>query len=138
MSDAIGYMDRRIIVQQPTDSRDDFGGITTTWGTYVSRWANIFYSKKAGENYDAARKTSMYNVLFTLRADAGTRGVNTKMRILYEGIIYDIRAISERADEFRRMYLTIEAEQKGPDDGNIAAGIGDESGAGANVWGWVQ
>ena len=135
----IGKLDRRIIVQTPTDSRDEYGGVETTWATYVERWCNVRYATtpRAGEAYTADRKTSMYTILFTLRRDSGTKGINPKMRILYDGLIYDIRAISERADEYRKMYLTIEAEQKGPDDGNIAYFIGDEPGSG-NVWGWAQ
>ena len=133
-----GKLDRRIVVQQPTDSKDGFGGITRTWATYVTRWASVTYTKKAGEQYEIDRKTSIYTVLFIIRSDSGTRGINEKMRIVYEGMLYDIRAVSERADEFRKMYLTIEAEQKGPDDSTIASGIGDDGNESGAVWGWVE
>ena len=132
--DRIGKMDSRIIVQQPTDSQDAFGGTVRTWATYVTRWAAINYAKKAGEQYEIDRKASMYTIMFTIRSDSGTRGINPKMRILFDGKVYDIRAISERADEYRKMYLLIEAEQKSPEDSTIAAAIGDEAQAG--VWGW--
>ena len=134
----IGKMDRRIIVQRPTVSQDDFGGAVTTWATYVTRWCNIRYvtGASATEKYEADRKTSMYTIQFFLRSDSGTRGINHTMRILYEGKVYDIRAISERADEYRKMYLLIEGEQKSPEDSTIAAAIGDEANAG--VWGWSE
>ena len=132
----VGKLDRRILVQQPTDSQDDFGGTVTTWATYVSRWAAIRYTK-GNEGYQVERKNALYTLLFTDRSDTGTRGITEKMRIIYEGKLYDIRQITERTDEFRIMYITIEAEQKGPEDSTIASGIGDEPGAG-DVWGWAE
>jgi SPP1 family predicted phage head-tail adaptor len=112
---SIGALDRRIVIQTPTESRDTFGGVTSTWATYATRWANIRYAKNA-EAFPADRKTSMYSVHFIVRSDSVTRAATTKMRVSYDSKIYDIRAISERADEYRKMYLLIEAEQKGPDN----------------------
>lgn len=110
--DNVGKMDRRITVQTPTEARDDFGGFTTTWGTYCERWANLRYSRPAGESYPADRKTSIYTALFTIRRDSTTKDITAKMRISYDSKTWDIRAISEKADEFRKMYLIIEAEAK--------------------------
>lgn len=114
MSDTIGKMDRRITIQNVTESRDSFGGFTQSWATYATRWASIKYTR-ANENYNAQRKQELYTILFTIRRDSTTKLITEKMRIQYEGNIYDIRSITERTDEHRRMYLTIEGENKGPD-----------------------
>lgn len=114
MSDMIGKMDRRITIQNVTESRDSFGGFTQSWATYATRWASIKYTR-ANESYNAQRKQELYTILFTVKRDSVTKLITEKMRISYESNIYDIRSITERTDEFRRMYLTIEGENKGPD-----------------------
>lgn len=122
--DTIGKLDRRITIQSASDVKDGYGGVTRTWGTYVDRWANIKYTR-GSEGYQADRKNALYTILFTLRRDSGTKGINQKMRIKYEGMIYDIVSISERTDEYRRMYLTIEGEQKGPEDSTYPTQVPD-------------
>lgn len=112
----VGELDRRIVIQETTESVEADGSITDSWGTYKTRWASIRYVKKSSEAYEAGRKTSMYNVVFIIRSDSETRAITTKMRISYDSKIYDIRAINEQATEYRKMYLAIEAEQKGPDN----------------------
>ena len=110
-----GKLDRRIVIQSTTQTRETDGGIIDTWGTYATRSASITYTRAAGESNEVGRKTSIYQVLFTVRSDTTTRAITTKMRISYDSKFWDIRAVSERADEYRKMYLTIEAEFTGPD-----------------------
>lgn len=110
-----GKLDRRIIIQSTTQTRDTDGGIINTWSTYATRWASIGFTTKRGESFEAGRKTSIYQVLFTLRRDSTTAAITTKMRISYDSKYWDIRAVSERADQYRKMYITIEAEHTGPD-----------------------
>lgn len=112
----VGELDRRIVIQSTTESVELDGSITDSWATYATRWASIRYAKKASEDYEAGRKTSMYTVIFIVRSDSTTRAITKKMRISYDSKIYDIRAINEQATEYRKMYLSIEAEQKGPDN----------------------
>jgi len=38
-----GSLDRKIVIQQQTTTRDDFGGQNITWGTYKTVWANVRY-----------------------------------------------------------------------------------------------
>lgn len=118
VADKIGKLDRRITIQTPTDSRDTYGGVVPSWATYATRWANVRYvsNQSASESFPADRKTSRYSIQFTVRSDTTTQAMTTKMRISFDSKIYDIRSISERADEYRKMYLLIEAEQKGTDN----------------------
>lgn len=113
--DKVGAMDRRIIFQLATESRDTFGGVTVSWATHLTRWANLRYTRAAGESMESGRKTSIYQAIFTVRRDTQTAALTTKHRISYDSKFWDIRSISEKADDYRKMYLVIEAEVTGPD-----------------------
>lgn len=115
MMDRIGKMDRRIVIESASEARDDYGGIQETWSTYATRWAQMKYTPKAGEAYEAQRKTSDYNVQFIIRSDTTTRAITPKMRVNYDSKLYDIRAVSEIGKEYRDMYLMLEVEYNRPD-----------------------
>jgi head-tail adaptor len=114
----VGTLDRRIIFQLATESRDTFGGVTVTWATHLTRWANLRYTRfgvVGRESMEAGRKTSIYQAIFTVRRDTQTAALTTKHRISYDSKFWDIRSISEKADDYRKMYLVIEVEVTGPD-----------------------
>lgn len=113
--DRIGKMDRVIVIQSTTQTRETDGGIIDTWGTYATRYASITYTRKAGESNEASRKTSLYQAIFNVRRDSLTKNITTKMRVSYDSKYWDIRAVSERSDEYRKMYMVLEVEHTGPD-----------------------
>jgi len=132
----IGSLDRRITVQKPTESRDDYGGLITTWATFAVRWAALSYRRANTEDYPADKKTSFYRAMFTVRSDSVTRQITPKMRIVYDGKVWDIHAITEKMTELRKMYLLIEVEANDTELNTTASAIGDEANAG--VWGWEE
>ena len=115
MNTAVGSLDRRIVFQSVTETQDDFGGITRSWATYATRWANLRYTRAAGESMQSGKKTSIYQAIFTVRRDTLTAALTTKHRISYDSKFWDIRSVSEKADDYRKMYLVVEAEVTSPD-----------------------
>ena len=118
MNTAVGTLDRRIVFQSVTETQDDFGGITRSWATYATRWANLRYTRfgvVGRESTEAGRKTSIYQAIFTVRRDSLTAALTTKHRISYDSKFWDIRSVSEKADDYRKMYLVVEAEVTSPD-----------------------
>jgi head-tail adaptor len=114
----VGKLDRRITIESLTESRDDFGGVVETWATLATRWAGVETAGGArgsgDEGYDAGQKLDYNSIFFTLRRDNTTKLINAKSyRIVYDGDTYDIRNVNEQYDQYRRMYVVIEAKYKG-------------------------
>jgi len=100
-----GLMDELVTVQQFSTTTDaNTGEKIRNWSTYSTAWARVVESESGNENVDADRIEHKQTVVFTLRHDAG---INTKMRIVWEGKNYNIVNIADLA---RRMYLVIQTE----------------------------
>lgn len=87
----VGRYDRQITIEQLTQGQDDYGLPTETWTTFASVWANAYSG--SGRELEAARQISAeVSTQFQIRYVAG---VSATMRILYDGLYYDIVHISE-------------------------------------------
>lgn len=86
---SIGKMDQRIIIQEPVTVRSDTGASVATWAAKCVMWASV--SEFAGTEKNSNDKiTAIENTLFTMRY---IPNITTKMRISYDGRIYNIRSI---------------------------------------------
>jgi len=86
-----GELDRLIVIQSVTVTKDASGGLVSTWGTFATVWAK----KKdiRGEEYFAAQQSNArVDSIFTIR---WLPGVLPTMRISYDGQWWDIRSINE-------------------------------------------
>lgn len=100
-----GLMDELVTVQQFSTTTDaNTGEKVRSWSSYTTAWARVQESENGSEGVDADRIEHKQTVVFTLRHDAG---INTKMRIVWEGKNYNIVNIADLA---RRMYLVIQTE----------------------------
>lgn len=98
-------MDELVTVQQFSTTTDaNTGEKVRSWSSYTTAWARVQESENGSEGVDADRIEHKQTVVFTLRHDAG---INTKMRIVWEGKNYNIVNIADLA---RRMYLVIQTE----------------------------
>lgn len=106
----IGNMDRRITIQSFTATQDESGGEILTWKDWKHVSAKLTYPNTVGKEAYLGLKeegfqlTATRNVIFTIRYIAG---LNEKMRIIYNGGLYDIIAIQELA---RRRFFSINAQ----------------------------
>ena len=102
---AIGNLDRRIVIQASTVSRDGYGEGVPAWSTFRTVWAWI-----RPVNVSEAEKSNKITASETVRFVVRYRSdYNEKMRIVYNSATYDIRGIQEVG---RRKYLDITAERK--------------------------
>ena len=91
----LGNLDRRIIIQQYSESADSFGERDKTWTTYSTVWAEKIDgsgSEKDVNNQIVAEQS----IDFRIRYDSG---VTEEMRINYDSKHYNIESISEEGRE---------------------------------------
>ncbi len=84
-----GDLNERITIQQNTPTQDAFGAEVASWSTVATVWAQVI--AQSGSEQIAAGvgvATTIYTVTIRYRDD-----VTTQMRILYEGLTLEIRAV---------------------------------------------
>ena len=97
----IGERRHRIRFEQPTTSRGSSGQELLTWSRYAEVWTKVAY--KTGGNADdmiADRPTTQTAVTFDIMY---RDGINEKMRIIFDGDIFDILYIQK--PDFRQSLL---------------------------------
>lgn len=108
---AAGNLDRRIVIQQPSATRDASGQLTPTWTTFATVWAQLTQGAATEDFKDPARQAER-SVKFRIRYLAG---VTTVMRVVWDGQVYAINDVAE--PERRRwsdLTCTIQNGKSGP------------------------
>lgn len=96
-------MDRKIVIQRATVSRDAHGGEVLTWADYKTRWAEVRYT--GGAEVQASNKeTAALAVVFRFRH---IPDLTEKDRIVFDGNNLDIVAI---IPEGRKSFQTVQTE----------------------------
>jgi SPP1 family predicted phage head-tail adaptor len=103
----IGKMDRRITIQQVTESQSSSGEATQSWATLATVSAQV-ETDSGDEGAEGAGEQARSNCLFTIRHRSD---VTAKHRISYAGNTYDILSVVEIG---RRQGLQIRAIAKVP------------------------
>jgi len=87
----IGRLDRKITIEERTDSQNTLGEPVAVWSTYHQAFANV---QKAGgsENTRTGSIVAENRVKFKIRF---FDGITEDMRIVYNGNYYDILQIQE-------------------------------------------
>ena len=87
-----GELDRRIRIEQPVETRDEeTGEVETKWVPFAEVWAQR-RDLRGREEYSAQQIAAGLDTRFRLRF---LEGVTPKMRIVCEGVAYDIRPAVE-------------------------------------------
>jgi SPP1 family predicted phage head-tail adaptor len=84
-------MDKRIQIQEVTETQDAYNQPVGTWTTYKTVWAEILW-KPGREYFNAATEIATASAIFRIRY---VTGVTRKMRVRYGGVNYDILSINE-------------------------------------------
>lgn len=86
-----GRLDKTITIEQKVPSRTSSGQETVTWETYATLRA--YKSTQRGQEYlSGDKKQAEADVMFLARYKSG---IDYEMRVVCEGLIYDIVAIIE-------------------------------------------
>ena len=97
---------KRIIdIQEAKITRDRFGSEVATWATFSEEWAHVNQTGisekfENDSNLTVAKRTARFTIVWR-------QGVNKLMRIIYDGLVWDIEGIAEIG---RRRELEITAQ----------------------------
>jgi len=87
-----GKLDRRIIFETKTTSRNAYGEETTSWAVSFTTWAHVI-ELKGKESFEASQLTEVADVKIKIRYRTG---VNVDdYRLFYNSKYYDIYSFSE-------------------------------------------
>lgn len=87
----LGNLDRRIVIESATEAQDSYGEAIKTWSTFATVWAKAT-PNRGDERFAANQIVAQADSMFRIRWQSG---VTTKMRINYDGQIYDIVYLAE-------------------------------------------
>lgn len=88
----IGTLDRKIVIQNFTTAKNDFGEDEKTWAAYHTTFARIRQPATGSEKSESDRRTATNKKKFLIRYYTG---ITQDMRIVYGGQNYDILDIHE-------------------------------------------
>ena len=86
-----GELDRSIVIETPTEAQDDYGGRTPTWATFATVWAKVMPAR-GRESVAADQVVALADTVFRIY---WLSGLTTKMRVSYDGQLYDIAHLAE-------------------------------------------
>ncbi len=81
-----GRLDRLITIEQPTESKDEYGATTVIWTSFAQVWASVRYDNGT-EYFSAGQVNTRIDAVFKIRP---LTGITTKMRVNYAGEYFDI------------------------------------------------
>lgn len=101
MIDQAGQLDRRIIIQNFSETTDSFGQEVKSFSTLASVWANVVEKVgREGEDGEMIAATKKVEFVIRYRTD-----VDEEMRIIYNNNTYKIQAI--QSADARKAFLKI-------------------------------
>ena len=86
-----GELDRLIVIETPTEGQDDYGGRALTWVTFATVWAKVTPTR-GRETVAADQVVAQADTVFRIY---WLSGLTTKMRVSYDGQLYDIAHLAE-------------------------------------------
>jgi len=86
-----GTLNRRITIQQATTSADGYGEPIASWSSLAEVWAEVL-PLTVNERFQAQQINPEATVKMRLRH---RDDVTIHMRVLYEGVYYDIQGVTE-------------------------------------------
>ena len=98
-------LDREITIEQEALVTDSVGGKTSTWSQYSTPWAKIL-PISGSERYWAMKLEANITHSILIRYDSG---ITPKMRIIYNGREFQIRAVINV--EEKDVYLRLHCEE---------------------------
>lgn len=102
-----GRMDRRITIEEVTETQNSYGAASESWSTFKTVWAEV-KPVKGKEFFLDEQVNARLDIIFRIR---WLEGLNTKMRISYNEQHYNIDSIVElgRREGFQiNAYLEVE------------------------------
>lgn len=88
-------LDRRLIIQEPAETRDDYGQEVLTWSTFATVWAGVKLNI-GKESFQTSERVKERVVDFKVRYRTD---ITSNMRLLYDSNYYEIEDVVELGRE---------------------------------------
>lgn len=89
-----GRLDRKIVIQRFTETRDAFNNPVQTWADLATVWASVEHIRDA-ERWNAQEVGAEATMRFQIRYSSSVADVNPNDRLTYEGRTFNIVAKKE-------------------------------------------
>lgn len=89
MALSAGKMDRKIVLQRFTETRDTYNEPVKTWATLATRSAS-YEPLSDGERFRASETAANASARFVIRYSAAVADLDPKDRLTFEGSTYEI------------------------------------------------
>lgn len=94
MALAAGKLDRKIILQRFTETRDEFNEPVKAWVTLATRSAS-YEPLSDGEKFRASETAADASARFVIRWSTAVSDLNPKDQLIYEGAVWQILRVKE-------------------------------------------
>jgi SPP1 family predicted phage head-tail adaptor len=91
----IGAMDRRITLQRPNTTTNDYGERVVSWFNYAQVWAQIARKPQAREVVSGEQVISLQSVTFLIRNSSQVSTLEASHRVSYGAKVYDVVGVQE-------------------------------------------
>lgn len=96
-----GRLRHKIEIQHSVETQDSIGAVVNNWQTFTQTRAS--YEPKTGkEAYAAMQEHAETSAVFRLRF---RKGITAKMRLIYDGRIFDIESVVDMYGRGRELQL---------------------------------
>ncbi|QTC88185.1 phage head closure protein [Brevundimonas pondensis] len=89
-----GRLDRRIVLQRATITRDEFNAEVETWADLATVWAS-YRPVSDGERFRAGERAAEISARFQIRYSSIVKDVTPKDRLVFDGRAYAITHVKE-------------------------------------------
>jgi SPP1 family predicted phage head-tail adaptor len=101
----IGDLNRRLVLQAPVETADDEGGVTRTYETVTTLWAQVMPLGGGADNTAGSLGATLrYRIVIRARDD-----VTTRHQFIDGDRVYRVVSVNDSAD---RRFLEIEAQER--------------------------
>lgn len=104
-----GRLRHRVTIQQPAETRDADGAVIESWNTYAVRSASV-EPKTGRERWVSDQRFAEVDYLVRLRYDSVAVAITPKMRVSYDGRIFNITAVIHVNERRREIHLMCQEE----------------------------
>jgi len=91
----IGALDRRVGLEKPVTTANEYGERVATWTKYKTVWAAIERKPYAREAVSGEQNISFQSVTFIIRYSSEVAILSPSHRIIYNGDYYNVLGVQE-------------------------------------------
>jgi SPP1 family predicted phage head-tail adaptor len=112
MALSAGKLDRKIILQRFTETRDDYNEPVKSWSTLATRSAS-YEPLSDGERFRAGETAANASARFVIRHSAAVADLSPLDRLTFGGVVYDIVHVKESGGRGVGIEITAKARADG-------------------------